>query len=120
MRSPLLSFRPACLLLAILGTLTTAAGRTLVYPLEAIPDYWQLDEKAFREKHGGIDLTGTGLSDQGWYVRYRHENLTLFFGPSPRRDDARRSMWELEAIRDTAARNRPTLTTSEIDLVRFD
>jgi hypothetical protein len=92
---------------------------TIIYPTEAIADIWNLTADEFHAKYAGINTSGLGPSDEGWYVRYRHENLTYLFGPLAEREDARRAQWEIEAVRDAAIRNRPSLVSSQVDFVRF-
>ena len=74
----------------------------------------------FHQKYGGINVTGLGGSDEGWYVRYRHENLTYLFGPLADRELAQKKMWELETVRDAAIRNQPKLESSKVDFVHFN
>ncbi|MEO7412092.1 MAG: thrombospondin type 3 repeat-containing protein [Opitutaceae bacterium] len=102
---------------ACLGRL---AANTLIYPVEGIDDLWKLNAEDFRQKYGGINITGLGVGDEGWYVRYRHENLTYFFGPVADRAEAQKKMWELESVRDAAIRNEPKLNSSQVDFVRFN
>ena len=92
---------------------------TLIYPVEAIDDLWQLPADDFRQKYAGINISGIGPSDEGWYVRYRHENLTYLFGPLADGEAARKKKWELETVRDAAIRNRSNLTSSNVDYVRL-
>src|SRR5258708_34080841 len=101
------------LLLALL--LPAARAVTMIYPVEGIADLWNLPYDEYRGKYAGINITGLGPGDEGWYVRYRHENLTYLFGPLPGREAARGRKWELEAVRDAAIRERPSLPTSRID-----
>lgn len=97
-----------------------AVAKTVIYPVEAIPDFWKLNAKAFDEAYGGINITGMGVGDEGWYIRYRHENLTLLFGPIADREEARQRMWDMEEVRAAVIRQRQTLATSQVDMVRFD
>ncbi len=97
-----------------------AMARTVIYPVEAVADFWKFDAKAFEEKYSGINITGMGVGDEGWYIRYRHENLTLLFGPIADREEARQRMWDLEEVRAAVIRQRSTLATSQVDMVRFD
>lgn len=115
--NPRFSLRLATVLLA---TVLTAAATTLIYPVEAIPDLSRLDANGFRERYAGINVTGMGVGDEGWYVRYRHANLAYFFGPIADREEARRHMWELERVRDEVVAKRPALADSQVDMVRFD
>jgi hypothetical protein len=103
--------------LALLASLSR--GTTLIYPADAIDEFWNLNAEEFRAKYAGINATGLGPSDEGWYVRYRHENLTCLFGPLAEREDARKRKWDLETVRDAAIRNRASLASSQVDFVRF-
>jgi hypothetical protein len=104
--------------LLMLGAVMARAS-TIIYPVEAIDDFWQLPAEEFRQKYGGINVTGIGPSDEGWYVRYKHENLTCLFGPLADSELARKKKWELEAVRDAAIRNRASLASSKVDYVKF-
>ena len=99
--------------------MTGAAARTVIYPVEAIADFWKLGEEEYNIHYAGINITGLGPSDEGWYVRYRHENLTYLFGPLGDQEAARQSRWDLEAVRDAVIRERPSLSTSMVDVVKF-
>lgn len=105
--------------LAFASALSVARGVTVIYPTDAIADLWLLPYDEFREKFAGIDITGLGIGDEGWYVRYKHENLTYLFGPLPDRESAQKAMWELEAVRDAAIRQRESLSSSRVDIVKF-
>lgn len=98
----------------------SAPAKTVIYPVEAVADFWKLDAKGFEEKYSGINITGMGVGDEGWYIRYRHENLTLLFGPTADREEARKRMGELEEVRSAVIRQRQILATSQVDMVRFD
>ena len=91
----------------------------MIFPADAIDDLWNLPADEFRQKYCGINITGLGPSDEGWYVRYRHENLTYLFGPLAEREDARKRKWDMETVRDAAIRNRAPLASSQVDFVRF-
>ena len=91
----------------------------MIFPADAIDDLWTLPADEFRQKYSGINVTGLGPSDEGWYVRYRHENLTYLFGPLAEREDARKRKWDMETVRDAAIRNRASLASSQVDFVRF-
>lgn len=111
-----------CAILLCLGLLAAAGlarATTLIYPVEAIDDLWNLSADDFKQKYGGINITGLGPSDEGYYVRYRHENLTYMFGPIADTEDARKKKWDLETVRDAAIRNRPSLASSKVDFVKF-
>ena len=109
------------LVLLICSLLFAPWGRptTMIYPVEAIDDLWSLPADEFRQRYSGINISGLGPSDEGWYVRYRHENLTYLFGPLQEREEARAKKWEMEAVRDAAIRNRQSLASSSVDFVRF-
>jgi hypothetical protein len=113
------SFRATLVLVTGLAAVAIARATTLIYPVEAIDDLWQLQADDFKTKYAGINITGLGPSDEGWYVRYRHENLTYMFGPLADNEAARKKKWDLETVRDAAIRNRPSLSTSKVDYVKF-
>ena len=112
-------FRVILPVLAFAASALTASASTIIYPVDAIDDLMTLPAEEFRAKYAGINITGLGPSDEGWYVRYRHENLTCLFGPLAEREDARKRKWEMETVRDAAIRNRATLASSQVDFVRF-
>ena len=103
----------------IVAAVLPAAAATRIFPVGAIEDLWNLPADEFRQKYPGINASGLGPSDEGWYVRYRHENLTYLFGPLADREEARKRKWEMESVRDAAIRNRPSLSSSQVDFVRF-
>jgi hypothetical protein len=107
----------ACI--AVVALAPIAHATTLIYPVEAIDDLWNLPADEFKTKYAGINITGLGPSDEGWYVRYKHENLTILFGPLAEREQARSKKWDMETVRDAAIRNRPSLASSQVDFVRF-
>ena len=107
------------LVLLLLAAASPLPGATSIYPIGAIEDLWNLPADEFRQKYPGINATGLGPSDEGWYVRYRHENLIFLFGPVADREEARKRKWEMETVRDAAIRNRPSLASSQVDFVRF-
>ena len=88
------------LTLVLVNAAPFARATLIVYPTEAIADFWTLSADEFREKYAGINASGLGPSDEGWYVRYRHEGLTCLFGPISEREEARNAKWEMDAVRD--------------------
>ena len=97
------SLRPTLFLLLLFATPRIASALTIVYPVDAIADLWLLNEEKFKSKYGGINVNpGLGPGDEGWYVRYKHENLTYFFGPITDFEEARKKMWDMQAVRDEA------------------
>ena len=114
------SLRPTLFLLLLFATPRIASALTIVYPVDAIADLWLLNEEKFKSKYGGINVNpGLGPGDEGWYVRYKHENLTYFFGPITDFEEARKKMWDMQAVRDEAIRNEPALASSDVDFVKF-
>lgn len=103
----------------LLAFASLARAVTMIYPVEAIDDLWTLPAEEFKQKYSGINVTGLGPTDEGWYVRYKHENLTYLFGPVADREEARRKKWEMESVRDAAVKHRSTLSTAQVDFVRF-
>ena len=101
--------------------LGAVAGRahTVVFPVQAIQAAWELPAEAFRQKYPGVNFTGFGLGDEGWYVRYRHENLTYFFGPIENQTQAREHQGTMDALRAELLTRRPALESSIVDIVHF-
>lgn len=110
-------------LLAFVGLATAAHSqqeRVVVYPVEAIADSARLSRTTFQETYQGIDVTKYGLSDEGWYIRYQHELLTYLYGPLEDLDYARRQKKLLEEIRLNVVLKNPALSSSKVDIIRFD
>lgn len=94
--------------------------KVLVYPVEAIVDGARFSKQKFDETYPGIDVTLYGLSDEGWYIRYKHELLTYLYGPIEDLNFARRQKKILEEIRLSIVLKKPALSSSTVDLIRFD
>lgn len=94
--------------------------RIIVYPVEAIVDGARLSKQTFDQTYPGIDVTQYGLSDEGWYIRYQHELLTYLYGPIEDLTYARRQKKLLEEIRLSVVLKKPSLSSSTVDIIRFD
>ncbi len=94
--------------------------RIIVYPVEAIADGARFSKQKFNETYTGIDVTLYGLSDEGWYIRYKHELLTYLYGPIEDLTYARRQKKLLEEIRLSVVLKKPSLSSSTVDIIRFD
>jgi hypothetical protein len=94
--------------------------RIIVYPVEAIADGARFSKQKFNETYPGIDVTQYGLSDEGWYIRYKHELLTYLYGPLEDLNYARRQKKLLEEIRLSVVLKNPSLSSSTVDIIRFD
>lgn len=94
--------------------------RIIVYPVEAIADGARFSKQKFNETYQGIDVTTYGLSDEGWYIRYKHELLTYLYGPLEDLTYARRQKKLLEEIRLSVVLKNPALSSSTVDIIRFD
>ena len=89
-------------------------------PVEAIEESRYLPAEEWESAYPGIDITGISLADEGYYVRYQHENLNYFFGPIETLDEAREHLRESWSMSGTELiTKRPTLSTSEVDVVKF-
>ncbi|MBC2604905.1 hypothetical protein [Pelagicoccus albus] len=102
------------------ATLQAQADKVIVYPLEAIADGARFSKQKFDETYPGIDVTQYGLSDEGWYIRYKHELLTYLYGPIDDLNTARRQKKLLEEIRLSVVLKKPSLSSSTVDIIRFD
>lgn len=94
--------------------------KVVVYPVEAIVDGARFSKQKFDQTYPGIDVTLYGLSDEGWYVRYKHELLTYLYGPIEDLTFARRQKKILEEIRLSVVLKNPSLSSSTVDIIRFD
>lgn len=94
--------------------------RIIVYPVEAISDGARFSKEKFAQSYPGIDVSQYGLSDEGWYIRYRHELLTYLYGPIDDLTYARRQKKLLEEIRLSVVLKNPSLSSSTVDIIRFD
>lgn len=101
-------------------TLRAQSERVVVYPVEAIADGARFSKQKFDEYYPGIDVTQYGLSDEGWYIRYQHELLTYLYGPIDELNFARRQKKLLEEIRLSIVLKNPSLSSSTVDIIRFD
>lgn len=112
------------LIFAIILMLSMAASaqeqKVIIYPVEAISDSAELGRAEFQKRYPGIDVTDFGLMDEGWYVRYTHELLTYVYGPIDELDEARIQKKILEEIRLSLVLKNPKLSTSKVDIIRFD
>ena len=119
MRRPL----PFALITALALTGFCLIGRlpakTLLLPVEAVEDSRYVTLEDFRLLYPGIDISGYTPDEEGWYVRYRHENLTYYFGPVSDHAGALRHKRRLEKIRHDVIRKRESLASSEIVLYQF-
>ena len=94
--------------------------RIIVYPVEAITDGARFSKQKFNETYPGIDVSQYGLSDEGWYIRYQHELLTYLYGPLEDLTYARQQKKLLEEIRLSIVLKQPALSSSVVDIIRFD
>jgi len=97
----------------------TLKSESRVFPPEAIDDAARLKLADFRTRHPGIDISHSGLTDEGFYVRYQHENLHLYFGPIRDLPKARQWRNSLQRIRAEVVTRRPSLEPSRVLLLRF-
>ena len=102
-----------------LATSLSLSAYTVVFPTSAIEAAWELNADEFKEEFPGIDFTDPELTDEGWYVRYRHENLTYFFGPIESQGEAYQHEGKMHELRNDVVAKRPALGTSEVDVVFY-
>ena len=112
-------FQLLLLLIELTRTGFTVNATTLVLPIEAIRDSRILSKEKFKEIYPGIDISGQMLAEEGWYVLYRHENLTYLFGPLKNRRDAEPHLKEIQAIREAVIAKRKSLDSSEVRLIHY-
>ena len=94
--------------------------KVIVYPLEAVIDSGAMSHGRYRKRYPGIDVTDFGLTDEGWYIRYTHQKLVYMFGPSDDLEYTRELKAVLEEIRLSAVLKNPKLSSSKIEIVKFE
>ncbi len=94
--------------------------KVIVYPMEAIVDSARMSHAQFKQRYPGIDITSFGLTDEGWYIRYRHENLVYLFGPSSDLEYTRHYKAIIEQVRLSVVLKNPKLSSSKLEIIRFD
>ena len=94
--------------------------KVVVYPMEAIVDSAKLTNAQFQQRYPGIDVSAYGLTDDGWYIRYRHDNLVYLFGPSSDLEYTRHYKAILEQVRLAVVLKNPRLSSSKLEIIRFD
>jgi len=94
--------------------------KVIVYPLEAVIDSGTMTKNQFKKRYPGIDVTDFGLTDEGWYIRYSHHRLVYMFGPSDDLEYARELKAVLEDIRLSAVLKEPKLSSSKVEIVKFE
>ena len=67
---------PALFSVVFTSLTLSLSAYTVVFPTSAIEAAWELNAEEFKQEFPGIDFTNQELTDEGWYVRYQHENLT--------------------------------------------
>jgi len=105
--------------LALLASTLALHAKTIILPIEAIADSQYLTAKQFGEQYPGIDITNATPDEEGWYIRYHHENLTYYYGPLDDYHEALKHKETLEQIRLAVIAKRPSLESSEVSLHQF-
>src|SRR5690606_20340944 len=109
-----LSYRTLSLVTLLVCSAVTVQAQRTVFPPEAIEDAMHLPAEDFRRLNPGIDISATGLSDEGFYIRYIHENLVYYFGPMRTLEEAKAARDDMLAIRDRVVAKRPALENSKV------
>jgi len=104
-------------LIILLLPLVTQA-RQVILPVEAIESSRYLSAEAFKTTFPGINIDGTLPDEPGWYIHYKHEFLSYFFGPIKQESDANIYKLSLEEIHKLVATKRPSLESGAIRLYR--
>ena len=110
--------------LAVIGVVSlvwthSIQALSLILPMEAIYESARLTHEAFKEKYPGIDVSSDIPDEEGYYVRYNHENLTYYFGPVDDYLTAEQKSFELQEIVDLATFELPYLKSSEVYVWQF-
>ena len=110
---------PALFSVVFTSLTLSLSAYTVVFPTSAIEAAWELNAEEFKQEFPGIDFTNQELTDEGWYVRYQHENLTYFFGPIESPADARTHEQAMHQVRNDVVAKSPALGTSTVDVVYY-
>ncbi len=106
----------------ILSAMTPAISpaKSVILPVEAIEDSAIMSAEEFESAHPGIDISGYIPDEEGYYVRYSHENLNYYFGPVDVYLEA--VLWkdQLATIVENVTAVRLTLQNSELEIYHFD
>jgi len=87
--------------------------------MEAIGDSARLSHGEYKKLYPGIDITGIGLIDEGWYIRYTHDGLVYMFGPNEDLDYTREQKALLEQVRLAVVLQLPKLSSSKVEIIKF-
>lgn len=95
-------------------------AKSVILPVEAIEDSATMSAEEFENAHPGIDISGYIPDEEGYYVKYSHENLNYYFGPVDVYLEA--VLWKdkLAAIVENVTAVRLTLQNSELEIYHFD
>ena len=106
------------ILSAVLPAITH--GKSVILPVEAIEDSATMSAEEFESTHPGIDISGYIPDEEGYYIKYSHENLNYYFGPVDTYLEA--VLWKdkLAAIVEDVISVRLTLQNSELEIYHFD
>ncbi len=99
--------------------LATSQAKSVVLPLEAIIDSATFRAKEFNEKYTGIDVSGYYPDDPGYYISYKHKNLTYYFGPVETYEEAVDWKSKLDRVRQEIVYQRPSLASHEVVIYNF-
>ncbi len=92
----------------------------LVFPAEAIKSAMTMNAPEFRETFEGIDVSHTGLTDKGFYVRYEHHTLVYYFGPIATIGAGVKWRDDMDFLRTRLIEKRPELESSVVFLIKID
>ncbi|AWT59912.1 MAG: hypothetical protein DF168_01109 [Candidatus Moanabacter tarae] len=97
-----------------------SSAKSIILPVEAIEDSATMSAEEFESAHPGIDISGYIPDEEGYYVKYSHENLNYYFGPVDIYLEA--VLWKdkLAAIVESVTAVRLTLQKSELEIYHFD
>lgn len=99
---------------------TDSKPTIMVYPVEAIKSAMTMDANTFHETYEGINVSITGLTDEGFYVRYEHQSLVYYFGPIKNIGEGVKWRNDMELLRTRLIEKRPELESSVVYLIKID
>lgn len=87
-----------------------------VIEASAIPFTAFLPKGEFDQRFPGEHIEDLSSLEPGWYVRYKHESLNYYFGPTLLRSTGEDYLAELKKILEAAVAQRPSIQGYELTL----
>lgn len=103
----------------LLPCLALSAAPIRVIEPSAIPYSAFLSKAEFDLRFPGEQHKDPNSIQSGWYVVYKHESLTYYFGPTALHSIGRDSTNQLREIIERAVKERPSITNYSLELIKI-